>query len=536
MLNSTRHRHGGTRLALGLMFGLSVSGCDGLLEVELPHLLTDAAIEGSTTAELQVNSAIALFECGYTGMGLMAMGHEDLMESVAGVFGGGHIFDASANTGVCDSSTQSFSWFDQISGARALLSNDPARLVSSGEGTATGVYDRIQDEWSLGATGEKLSAIAAIYVAASLAHMGEFICEIALDNSDMMSPSDALNLAETWTNTAIGHIAGAGGDFAMPFDIAPSATLMATAIRARIRWANGNLAGANTDATTVLTADPDFNAWVTRENGETRRNKIHLTNTAIGFSSQLGINTTWNPSARDPNPATGLPWPNPIPFTGYLFLGIMPDGRTLETATNTPVVWAEEIRDGAGAPVPTANGSVIDTRTPHHQKTIQGSVVADVPDRYSADDDDVPYMTWEELRLIQADYQLSQGNRAGAIATVNSIRADGSKTALPPISGAYMATLLASNDAVRAMLLEERRREFYAEGGRYWSTKIQNTDLLWFPRGQGITTNGFYQLDGGVRQHMPNNEFDRNPFFIAAGGRDARGTGCDPAQAPVRFN
>ena len=531
MPNRILTKRGGTGLALGLMLGLSASGCDSLLEVDLPHLLTDAAIEAESTAEVQVNSAIALFECGYTAMGLMALGHEDVAESEAGVFGGGHIFDASANTGDCDSSTQNYSWFDQLSGARALISNDPKRLVPSAEGTGRGVYDRIQDEWSLGVQGEKLSAIASIYMAASLTHLGEFICESALDGSVLLTPADMLSLAEEWVTTrAIGHIAAAGGDFVMPFGAASSATLMATAIRARARWANGDLLGARNDANTILAANPTFNVWVTRENGETRRNKIYLTASAIVFSRGLGVNTTWNGPIREPNPATGLLWPNPIPFTGYLFLGIMPDGRTLE-AGNLPVVWAAEARDAGGNPVPNGNGSVQDPRALHFETTAQGAGLVEAPDRYSAEDDDVPYMTWEELQLIVADYERSIGNLAGAIAAVNTLRAG--CPAECPISGAWEATLLGSTATVRDMLLEERRREFYSEGGRYWSTKIQNTDKLWFPRRQGVTSNGFYQWDGGVRQHMPNDEFDRNEHFIAGGGRDLRGTGCGVGQAPV---
>jgi len=533
MANTILLKNKAGSVALGLFIGLSVSACDGLLEVDLPHLLTDAAIEDQGTAEVQVNSAIALFECGYTALGLTAMGHEGLMESEAGVFGGGHIYDASADTGTCDSSTQSRAWFDQVMGARALLSTDPARLVPGAEGAGRGVYDRMQDEWQLGAAGDRLSAIASIYMAATLTHLGEFLCEISIDGSDMLTPNDVLGVADTWVSTAMGHISSTGA-FAMPFGIASDATLMVTAIRARNRWLKGDLAGANADATTVLAADPAFNVWVTRENGATRRNKIYLTATAIAFSRQLGINNTWNGPIRRANPATGAKWPTTIPFTGYLFLGVMPDGRTLDT-DNFAVTWAESgvigqsARDAAGNPVPNASGAVEDKRTLHFETTVQGSGLVEVPDRYKAEDEDVGYMTWEELRFIQADYDRSVGNLQGAIDKVNVLR---TAHDVPLISGAYLATLLASTTQVRYMLLEERRREFYAEGGRFWSTKIQNTDLLWFPRGEGQTSNNFYNWAGGVRMHMPNAEYNNNPKFVARGGLDARGTGCGAAQAP----
>ena len=523
-------------LVVAVSFG-ALSACDDLLEVDLPHLLTSDAIEAAGTAETQVNSAIALFECAYSTFGNNALGHEDAMQSIAGVFGGGHIYDATANGGECGETSTDQSWFDQLMGARALLTTAPGRLVPTGTGLGRGVYDRIQDEWSLGAPGERLSAIAALYVAATLTHFGEFVCEGAIDGSDVLTPTDFLNLAETWVGTALGHI-GTFGDFAMPFGIAPSAQNMAIAMRARIRWANRDFAGAAADATTVLNADPNFNAWVSRDAGEFRRNQIFHNATDVGFSAMLGINDWWNPAIREPNPVTGQPWPTPIPFTGYIFLGVMPDGMTLE-AGNLPVRWAEEQRDAAENPIPLGNGAVADTRTQHIYKSIQGPGKHENPDRYNAEADPIPYMTWEELKLIQADNELQLGGAANlqnAIDLVNELRAD---KGLPQISGTYLATLTdGANDAaeVRYMLLEERKREFFAEGARYYSTKIQNTDVLWFPRLQGTTPFQGYNLQGGVRQAFPDDEYEQNPFFVELGGLSARGTGCTSlfgSQAPV---
>src|SRR5690606_3784573 len=216
-------------------------------------------------------------------------------------------------------------WFNQITGARSMLTTNPELLTAPGqpvtaEGRAQGVYDRLQSEWALGQEGERLSAISALYVAASLAHLGEFMCEVAIDGSDLMTPPQVMEVANAWIDRTLGHIQAAGGDFAMPFGIAPSAEYMALAIRARILWANGDLAAANAAATDVLSAFPQFESWVTRDTGPTRRNKIHVTNTVARWSSLLGVNDWWNPAHFAPNPATGEPWPSPIPFTGYLFL------------------------------------------------------------------------------------------------------------------------------------------------------------------------------------------------------------------------
>jgi hypothetical protein len=530
-----RLRGAARALALGVSVG-ATGACDSLLEVELPHLLTDDAIAGAATAETQVNSAIALFECGYTAFGVTSLGNEDAMQSIAGVFGGGHGYVATPATGTCDSSSTSAAWFDQIMGARAMLSTAPSRFAATSQGVGRGVYDRlIDDGWvSQVSGGERLAALASLYVAMSLTHMGEFLCEAAIDGSDLLTPTDVLGMAEDWiTNRALGHITNAGG-FTMPFGIGPTATNLALAVRARIRWANRDYAGAAADANTVLGAAPSFVAWVTRENGVTRRNKIFHNTRDVGFSGMLGVNTWWNPAIRRPNPVTGQPWPNPIPFTGYLFLGIMPDGRTLDVG-NIPVRWAEEIRDVNRNPVPLNNGAVSDTRVPHIFKGIQGPQPQDVPARFAAEGDDVPYMTWEELQLMRADREHQLGNLANAIAIVNAIR---SSKSLPQISGAYLTTLSDGTDDandVRWLLLEERRREFFSEGARYWSTKIQNTDVLWFPRLEGQTPFQSYNLQGGVRQTFVTDEYTQNPHFVAAGGLDARGTGCTTlfgSQAP----
>ena len=181
-------------------------------------------------------------------------------------------------------------------------------------------------------------------------------------------------------------------------------------------------------------------------------------------------------------------------------------------------------------PVPLANGSVADSRVTHIARAVSGPWVPEIPTRYNSEADDIPLVSWEEMRLIEADYALATGDWAQAIDLVNVLRAD---KLLPEVTGVYRTSLEADADEVRYLLLEERRREFYAEGGRYWSSEIQNTDLAWFPRAEGKTPWQGYTLQGAVRQQFIESEYERNPHFIAAGGLAARGTGCDPAEAPA---
>jgi hypothetical protein len=519
---------------LGVSLG-ALSACDDLLDVELTHLLTEDAIAAASTAELQVMSAVALYECGASAFAWVALGHEDVLQSIAGVTNTAHVWRETPDTGTCDGSSGDQSWWDQMMGARQLISTDAAKLAPTGQGfvgvgTAEGVYDKLTDgRYQLGAAGERLSAIAAIYMAAALKHFGEYYCEGAIDNSEPITPDGFLGMSEDWiTNRALGHVA-AFGDFALPNGAALSAQNAALALRSQVRWARGNLAGADADAATVLGADPDFTFWVTREGGEQRRNKIRHAATESRFSGMLGPIDWWNSAQQAPNPATGQLWPATIPFTGYIFLGIQTEGETLG-AGNVPIRWAELARTQAGDIVPLADGSVVDTRVPHEFGNVQGPGLHENPTYYANDAEDEPAASWRELTLIRAEYAHAQNDLQGAIDFVNVLRAFHS---LPEIGGAYETALLGDASAVRAMILEEKRRELYSQQARYWSTKIQNTDVLWFPRRQGQTPGQGYNIQGGVRLPFPDDEYNTNPNFTALGSiTEVRGTFCDPAEAP----
>jgi hypothetical protein len=525
---------------LGVSVG-ALSACDSLLEVELPHILTEEAISDISSAQIQVNSAQALYECGTSSFSWIAMGHEDIFESVAGVAGGAHVFLSQPGTGTCDTTQQNGSFFDQFMGARQLLSTDPAKLGNSdGSTELVGVYDRlIDDGWMAQiVNGERLAATAAIYMAAALGHFGQFYCEGTFDTGRFMTGPEILAVAQEWiTNRALVHITNAG-NFTMPNGASPAngAQNMALGLRAQFRLAAGDLAGANADAVTILTAAPTFTAVATRESGSQRRNKVWDAGRSAKFSGMIGVNDFWNGATRPPNPATGQLWPAAIPLTGFIFLGIQPDGRTLE-ADGLPVQWAAELRNAAEQPVSLGNGAAADPRVTHVFESIQGPAKREVPTRFATVDADIPVVSWRELTLIRARFENEVNNsRAAAIALINGMRGAG----VPDITGTLAtelqnglddASLPGAGDQaeMRWVILEEARREFYGgENGRWWQWKIQNTDVAWFPRFQGFTESG-YRLLGGVRMAFPNDEYDRNPAFLDAGGRDARGAGCSAA-------
>jgi hypothetical protein len=57
--------------------------------------------------------------------------------------------------------------------------------------------------------------------------MGSSLCEITIDAGKLLTPVQALDTANVWLDRALTEITAAGGDFAMPYGIAPSARMLA---------------------------------------------------------------------------------------------------------------------------------------------------------------------------------------------------------------------------------------------------------------------------------------------------------------------
>ena len=498
-------KEGKSALILALAVG-TLTACESLLEVELPAILSEEVLEDPAGAQTQVASIIANFECGYSAFGWLSMGHDGVTESIAGRGGGSGVYSSIPNAGVeCDDAGDSSNgnYYDQFAIAR-------------GAGYKT--YDRL-GEWtdSEVANREQLQATTALYLGAIFDYFGEFYCEMTIDEGPLMTPDQTIALGITWLNTAQGHINNIG-DYAIPHGASTSAQNMLNGLRARMLWHTGDLVGA---AAAAASFPQGFTAWVTRDVGPQRRNKPYESLTATGWNGMLGLSAStgafkWNPINRT-NPVTGLDWPDPIPFTGYLFLGIMPDGRALSD-TGIAVRWAEEFRAAGDDPTPLNNGAVPDIRVLHFKKSIQGPSPREVPDTYKSDSDDLPLVDWEEIWLIQAEIEGGQS----AINRVNEIR---DAYSLPRVT--YVDPTNAQQ--VRFMILEERRRTLFNEVGRFWATKILNTDLLFFPRTEGFTPEQGYDLNGAVRMVMPTDEYELNPNL----GLNVRATGCDPDQRPT---
>ncbi|MGD8601428.1 MAG: hypothetical protein PVJ80_06395 [Gemmatimonadota bacterium] len=511
-MSMQRARGGAQITALACAALLVMTGCDSVLEVDLPDAVTEEALDDPGTASLQVNSVSASFECAFSSFAIMAAGHEDNFQRYIGVGGNYAQYVAQPGLGSCDGDVFSTQWMEPL-------------LIARGQGYST--WSAIQS-YTIPNKAQLLAKLA-LYNGAIMDVFGEYLCEFAIDGGPMLTYSQTLDIAEGWADSALAQIdaaVGAAGTFPINTQqgqVTSDIRQTVLGLKSRIRYANGDLTGAAVDASSV--ADGHM-AWVLRETGEDRRNMVSSTQGFGGGTPAAGFlqgavaledpSRTYWISALGSHPVTGVPWPNPVPFTGYIDLAI-------ETATGRAV------SDAGNALTLADPGTEKDTRVEHVIGSTGGGQDY-IIQKYKSLDDDIPLVNWREMRLIEAE---ALGNTQAGIDVVNQIRtADG----LPGIgTGAdtsYRDALLADADLYDGMIIEERRRSLWLEG-RFWSTKILKNEKLWFPRAVGewvnsIATNA---LGGGVRVLLPNSEYQINTNLSL----DDRGTGCPAGQRPV-FN
>ncbi|MQA90371.1 MAG: RagB/SusD family nutrient uptake outer membrane protein, partial [Gemmatimonas sp.] len=367
----------------------------------------------------------------------------------------------------CNTGDTSYGWWTPLHKGRSLA-EDVYEAITGWEG--------IENE-------DQLLAQSALYAAIPYDVFGEYFCEMAFDEGTLMTPDETLAQGEEWLTIALDHIATTG-DFEIEPDIASSAEQFAYVLRARVRWARGNNAGALEDAARVQAG---FVAWATRDGGgqRFRWNRVFASHNSFGMNTVIGPIDWW----------TGPGWPDVIPYTGYRNLGILPDGRAV-TDDRYPITTTE------------SETAVADTRV---RVRDEGAVTNTFPrwsqQKYPGLDANIPLANWEEVWLIRAELEGGQA----AIDFVNEIR---SAHDLP------LVTYLSATDAegVTELIIEERRRSLFMEG-RYWATKIRED--LWFPRGVGSTPYP-YSYRNGIRMVMPESEFEINPNLELS----QRGTMC----------
>ncbi|MEX2581630.1 MAG: hypothetical protein WD766_00015 [Gemmatimonadota bacterium] len=487
--NSSAQPRGSGRKAVLLVLGLAVTaaGCENALEVELPGQITEEGTFIPAQADVLVASAIADIECGMSDfIAFNAAGAEDVGMKTTGWYGSNLQYSPSPG-GTCHTSSTSVGSFTSLQKGRWMAEQS---------------YERLTD-WTVeeAPNRERLLATAAIYAGLTYTFFGELYCEITANTGPLMSSQQSLEVAEEWFTKALTHIQSTG-DFAIPSGVTSSARQMAHLLRARARFGMDDLTGAESDA---LQVQQGFTSWYTRdEGGEPQRwNRV--------FASQVGTNgwvaivgpiDYWS---GPPNPVTGQPWPEVIPFTGYWDLGVLPDGRAI-SATEHPITTTDFAAAVADPRVPVVNTGN-DRGGPRQYPIL-------ISQKYSSEDADIPLAKWQEAWFILAQIRKGQA----AIDLVNDIR---DAAGLPQVS--YLSPADAAG--VEDMVIEEIRREHFLEA-RFWSTKLRYN--LWFPRGVGQDAWG-QGYSTGVRLVMPGNEFDLNPNL----DETDRGSMCVAHENPV---
>jgi hypothetical protein len=500
-----------TRWGAAAALVLALGACDSLLEVDLPAAVTEDAVNDASIAPILLNSIMGQFECAYNNFTFDASGMEDNYQMVTGVAGNYSQYTATPGGGGCGTAAYSQSYRNPL-------------LIARRQGYQT--YNSMLNDWG---TSQELVATVAFYTAATLDIFGEHFCEFAIDGGQLLTPANTLDSAEVWVDRTMTAITAAGGDFAITTTAGTHTSSIQTAsygLRARIRWARGDLALAAADAALV----PDGHvSWVLREEGSSRKNTPSSAQSGGGGIQAAGflqgpvqlktpaLSYGITDLGSHPN---GTAWTSPLRFTGYIDLGIETLTGAAISATGFPVLETDA-------------GAEDDTRITHIVGNTAGGLL-DIPQRYPNLSDDIPLINWKEMRLIRAE---AAGATQAGIDHVNVIRAaDG----LPEIGGGgddtYRDSLIGDADAYEDMLLEETRRALWQEG-RFWSRKIIANDKLWFPRALGdeINAGASYTFGGGVRQLMSNTEYQVNEWFAANGDLALRGTGCTAFEAPVGF-
>ena len=506
------HMRRWAHLGVVLGFAVGMSGCSKLLEVELPAQLGDDALDDPSGAEAVVGTYIEHFEEALDLMVWQFHGHED----------GGEIYLASPGTNAGDMTYST----DATGGPRSTVQLGTSTgyegwflELSTSMRFARFLHDKLDKTWTVAQVPNrtKYLAFSSLYEGAALARLGESMCETAINNGPLLAPADVLGQAETVLTRALTELAAVtGGDAALPYGIATSAKTMAYGLRAQERWMKGDLAGAAQDAALVPN---NFVAYVTRDDNAARNNKAYFAGTQNRYAELYDVNDWWVKTVSNKNnPVTGQPWPAVIPFTGWTYLGILPNGRAVYD-DGLPVrrTGAKVI---AGALIDAT--AVADTRVPFFLGQVGGSggsAARPIHRKYADGGTDIPLVNWKEMILIRAEAAGGQQ----AITFVNQLRTvDG----LPQVTYANPADA----KQIKYMLIEERRRALFLEG-RYYPAKIKNVDILWFPRAQGQTPGAGRALSGGVRFTMPNNEYLYNP--TTNGDLNLRGTKCAQNERPV---
>jgi hypothetical protein len=433
-------RGAGRRFAIGtsLLATMGLGACGEIMEVELPGNLTEEGLLQSQSASVLVNSIIADFECSYSQFTALTASMEDTWWRATGYWGNWAEYRSDRPAaGECATSDTNDNWGTGFQKSRFLAETTYKKLGEWG----TTVNNSTQ-----------MKAVAATYAGLNYQVFGETYCELTVDNGPLMKPAEVLAKSEQWFTTALTEMGTAD------YSIVSTTSLKQLALlgRARVRLAQGNLAGAASDAAQIK---PGFIAYATRDATVRQRwNHVYQALNVQGYAAAAGP-IIWQGA--------------PVQFTGYRNLTISPTG------------------------IPTVNSGVTDPRVPvrYTGQFLQDGVTDNYSQqKYLSTGDDIPIARWAEAQLILAEVE----GGAGAVGRINALRA---VHGLPQYQGPTDAT------SIRNLIIEERRREFFFEG-RFLAEKLRKN--LWFPKNVGANHKGVVYGNATCFM-MPVSEYQNNP-------------------------
>jgi hypothetical protein len=248
---STHSKRGFPLVVLAIVAGLT--GCDRLLEVQLPGSVPSDKLDDPTLAQVLVSSVAADFECAYNNYTFGASSQSDEMWS------------ASGNVTMRNWGQQKiYADFDNyVNGSCGGGGYGLWRTLHAARFQAESNFERISGFADADVDGKngKLATVAA-YGGYTYTFFGETFCQVAFDGGSAVDPSESLAIAEERFGAAIDLAQQAGNA-----DILN----LARVGRARVRLDLGRYADASADAAAVPAG---FVFWVTRgDEDPSRQNK-----------------------------------------------------------------------------------------------------------------------------------------------------------------------------------------------------------------------------------------------------------------------
>lgn len=431
------------RLLSTLVVGVGVTACnlDNVLEVELPGKVVAGDLDNPQLADLLVRSAVSSFECAWSMYSAGTAHHSDEYMNSSGNAGqrnyGWRIFESNDETLSTGECDQVYAMYAPLHMAR-FQAND--------------VYNRLNTEQFAGVPNRNVSlATLRAYGGYALIALGEGWCEMTVPDEEgvpgpLLTPDEVRKRAEARFTEALTLAEAAGNQ-----DIKN----MALVGRARARLDLKDWAGVIADASQVPAG---YLKVASRGEEEARRYNRNFNQMNSRIQDR---HATISPNFRN--------------------LRIDPQGRPIEG----PVTAAGAPNGGPGVPDPRVEvvnyglfGHNSVTPSWHHLK-------------YTSRSSPMPIASGKEARLMLAEAYARTGKLAEARALINARRTE---LKLPTFD------LPATQNEMIGLIIEERRRELFAEAGHRMNDmlRLEGTpwDIPWLGEPGSIHPNGQDSVGG----------------------------------------